>query len=186
MEINHYGDVIEGAVAQEDIVEGRMVCHVANTYSRDFGSQTDLPGCRVPQSAAEAARARYIVTFESDDRPLPIMQPQPSFTWALRQGWDQAQTIPFPTTVYLTHPQNQEMLIIGSGSGCALYGEGIYTVPSGCYVYTPTIETPGTQLEVSYSGGNAGKVQVYGSGGIVAEVERFSSTTKRLTFRIIS
>jgi len=185
MEINHYGDTILGVVANEDIVEGRMICLTSHTFSRNYGSQTDLAGAKVPTSAAEAARSRYVVTFEQDNRSLPLFQPQPSFSYALRYGFDQAANAPFAATVYLTHPGQQEGLTIPSGAGALAFGEGIYTVPSGGYVYSSTLETPGTQLEVNYTGANAGKLQVYSAGGIVAEVVRFYSDDSRLTFKIL-
>lgn len=185
MEINHWGDTIIGAVAQEDLVEGRMVHLCANAFSRNFGSQADLPGCELPDSAAESAASRYVVTFESDNRKTPIYEPHPAFSYALRYGFDQDANAPFDATVYLTHPQVQEGLTIPSGSGCVLFGEGIYTVPSGAYIYDAIIETPGVQLEVDNSGSNAGKLKVYDSGGIVAEVVYYDDDTAKLTFKIL-
>lgn len=185
MEINDYGDTILGAVAYADVVEGRMVCLTSHGFDTDYGSQTDLPGCKVPSSAAEAARSRYVITFAQDNRQLPLYQPHPSFSYALRYGFDQAANAPFSATVYLTHPGQQEGLTIPSGSNSLLFGEGIYTVPSGGYVYSADVETPGTQLEVNYTGADAGKLQAYSAGGIVAEVVRFYSDTSKLTFKIL-
>jgi len=184
MEINHYGDTILGVVTTSEIVEGRMVCLTSHTASRDYGSLTDVPGAKLPASAAEAARSRYVITFEQDNRSLPLYQPQPAFDWALRYGWDQAANAPFSATVYLTHPGVQEGLTIPSGVGALAFGEGLYTVPSGCYVYAATIEVPGTQLEVAFTDPDKGKLQVYNAGGIVAEVHRYYSDG-RLTFKIL-
>lgn len=185
MEINHYGDTILGVVPTLDIVEGRMVCLTSHTFSRDFGSQTDVPGAKLPTDADEAARARYCITFAQDNRPTPLYQPQPAMSYALRGGFDQAANVPFSATVYLTHPGVQEGVTIPSGQDAVAFGEGIYTVPSGAYVYAASIETPGTQLEVVYTAGaNRGKLQVKSAGTAVAEVVRFSSDD-RLTFKIL-
>src|SRR5512147_1001093 len=109
MEINHYGDTIIGAVPTEDIVEGRFVCLTSHSFDYDFGSKTDLPGCKRPTTAAESVKARYIITFAVDNRPTPLYEDMPAYTWALRQGgWDQTTNVPFSATVRLTHPGVQE------------------------------------------------------------------------------
>jgi hypothetical protein len=188
-EINHYGDVIIGAIAVGDIVEGRMVHMTSQSVDNDFGSNSDLPGAKLPATSAIAARARYMVIFAQDNRSLPIYQSQPSFSWALRQGWDQATNAPFnPTLVYITHPGNQEGLTIYSGSACLLFGEGEYTVPSGAYIYSATIEIPGTPLapqDIATSAANAGKLKVTDTTSVVAEVVHYDSTTGKLTFKIL-
>jgi hypothetical protein len=188
MEINHYGDTILGTVPQEDIVEGRMVCLIANVHSRNYGSQTDLPGVKRPDTRVEAARSRYIIAFEQDNRSLPLYQPQPHFDWALRYGWDQAANAPFSATVYLTHPGQQECLTIPSGQGALAFGEGIYTVASGCYIYSAAVEIPGTQLEVANdaddSEADSGKLKELSQGTVVAEVVQFHDDA-RLTFKIL-
>jgi hypothetical protein len=190
MEINHWGDTILGVVAQEDISQGRMVCLTTNTFSRNFGSQTDLPGVELPVDVNEATRARYVLTFESDDRSIPIYDPQPAFGYALRYGFDQVANAPFTADVYLTH-QNVAMggctLIVPSGAGCLAFGEGIYTVESGCYIYDPLMEVPGTQLSVHFTNAaDRGKLEVPADGAQpVAEVIRFYSEDSRLTFKIL-
>ena len=68
MEINHYGDTLLGLVAQENIVEGRMILLTTNVHSRNFGSQTDLPGAKLPDDATESTRAKFCVAFEQEDR----------------------------------------------------------------------------------------------------------------------
>lgn len=189
MEINHYGDTLLGVVAQEDIVEGRFVCLTSNSFSRNYGSQEDLPGVKKPDTRVEAGTARYILVFEQDNRSIPIYRPQPSYDWAMRQGWEQATNVPFAATVLLTHPGVQECQTIPSGEGCVAFGEGIYTLASGCYVYSASIETPGAQLEVAndadHSAGDAGKPVILSTGTAVAEVVRYNSTTKRLTIKIL-
>jgi len=188
MEINHYGDTVMPALAMEDIVEGRMVVLADHSLSIDFGSQTDLPGARLPDNAAEAIRARYITKFQQDNRSLPIYVAQPDFDWALRYGFDQAENAPFSATVYITHPGVQIGRTIPSGSQLVLYGEGIYTLPSGAYVYSADLTVAGALLTVAYTdadgASHAGKVK-YGTTNSVAEVIRYDSTTGALTFKIL-
>ena len=188
MEINHYGDTLLGLVLQEDVVEGRMLLLTTNVHSRNFGSQSDLPGAKLPDNATEASRAKFCVAFEQDNRSLPLYQPHPSFDWALRYGFDQDANAPFSATVYLTHPGVQVGQTIPSGQGAVGFGdESIITVPSGAYVYSAEIAVPGTYLEVANTNddgaGSAGKLMV-GTTAPVAEVVRFNSDNDRLTFRI--
>lgn len=188
MEINHYGDTLLGFVPQEDVVEGRMLLLTTNVHSRNFGSQTDLPGAKLPDNSTEATRAKFCVAFEQDNRSLPLYQPHPSYPWALRHGFDQDANAPFSATVYLTHPGVQEGQTIPSGQGAVGFGdESILTVPSGAYIYSSNVEVPGTYLEVANTNddgaGSAGKLKE-GSTNPVAEVVRYNSTTYRLTFRI--
>lgn len=186
MEINHYGDTIKGVVVAEDIVEGRMVCLTSHSVSRNYGSLTDVPGAKLPTNAAEAARARYCVTWAQDNRSLPLYVPQPAFSHALRYGFDQAANAPFAATVYLTHPGVQEGLTIPSGSEALAFGEGEYTVPSGAFVYSADVEVPGTQLEVVHTAGaNRGKLQALAAGSAVAEVIHFDDAEFKLTFKIL-
>jgi hypothetical protein len=185
MEINDYGDTRMGGVVVADTVEGRMVCLTSHTESRNYGSMTDLPGFKVPSSAAEAARSRYVVAFAQDNRSLPIYQPNPHYDWAMRYGFEQAENAPFSAEVYITHPGVQIGRTIPSGMEAVAFGEGTYTVESGSFTYSSTMADPGTQLEVDYSGAAAGKLKVYSAGGIVAEVVRFDSTAYKLTFKIL-
>lgn len=191
MEVNHYGDTIIGAVAVEDLPEGRMVLMTSHSYNVDFGSQVDLPGAELADDATEAARSRYVVAFAEDNRSLPIYQPTPSMTYALRGGWDQPSNVPFAVdNVYLTHPNNLLGQIIPSGNLIKLYGEGIYTVPSGAYMYNVLMETPGCQLSVASTAvdgaDNAGKLKYLdGVTGIVAEVYQLDTVTGNLTFKIL-
>lgn len=188
MEINHYGDTVMPAIAMEDIVEGRLVILASHSLSIDFGSQTDLPGARLPDTSAEAARARYITKFQQDNRSLPIYEPQPSFDYALRYGFDQAENAPFSATVYITHPGVQVGRTIPSGSQLVLYGEGIYTLPSGAYIYSASLTVPGASLTVADAATDgatdAGKIK-YSASNVVAEVVHYDSTTGALTFKIL-
>lgn len=187
MELNHYGDVVMGAVAMEAFVEGRFVLLDSHSFDIDFGSQTDLPGCRLPDNSTEAAKARYITKFAQDNRSLPIYQPHPAFDWALRYGFDQAENAPFNADVYITHPGVQVGRTIPSGSNVVLYGEGIYTLPSGAYIYNVALRTPGATMTVANStddGADTGKLKSSAS-NVVAEVVRFDSSDASLTFRVL-
>lgn len=188
MEINHYGDTILGVVLTANTVEGRMVLLTSHSWDKDYGSLTDLPGAKVPATSDEAIRARYVVTWAQDNQSLPLYSPQPSFSYALRYGFDQAANAPFAATVYLTKPGQQEGLTIPSGSAALAFGEGIYTVPSGAYVYSAEVEVPGNPLAVADTAtdgaGEAGKLK-YSVTNPVAEVYHFDSTSSKLTFKIL-
>jgi hypothetical protein len=177
-----------GVIASENITEGRMVLLTSHSFDNDFGSNTDLPAVKLPDTSAEAIRARYCITFAVDNRPTPFVETIPSMAYALRGGFDQASNVPFSATVYLTHKANQEGLTIPSGTQALAFGEGIYTVPSGCYVYNASLTAPGAPLAVadtnSDSAEDAGKLK-YSATNPVAEVIRYNSTDGKLTFKIL-
>jgi hypothetical protein len=190
MEINRFEDVI-GVIPTADIVEGRFVVLTTNLYTYDFGSRTDLPGAKVPATAEEAKRAKFCITFAVDNREAPIFQPTPSFPYATRDGgFDRAANSPFSTTVYLTHPGNQEELTIPSGQPSLAYTEGTFTLPSGSYVYDSNIIVPGAAIIVadtaSDGAGSAGKPKYTATyaAGVIGFTERYDATTKRLTIRV--
>jgi hypothetical protein len=188
MEINKFYD-IKGVIPTEDIVEGRMVVLTSHTHNYDFGSKTDLPGCKVPATAEEANAAMFIVTWAVDNRETPIYQPNPSFNYALRQGFDRPANTPFSTTVYVTHPGNQNGLTIPSGTPCLAFGEGTYTVPSGCYINNAAIVNPGTLLQVANTAEDstdAGKLKVVSTWGnrVIGVVEHYNTSNGDLTFSI--
>lgn len=185
MEINKYFD-ITGAVTAEAIVAGRMCVLDTHSQSHDFGSRTDLPAVRLPNNATDANRARYCVTFAVDNSVPPLYEPYPGFTFALRQGFDQAENVPFTAAVHLTAPSMKEGLTVPSGALALAFGPGVYTVPSGAFVYSSDLE-PGAFLEVLNSdddgAASAGKLSYTGSASF-AQVERFNSADYTLTFRI--
>lgn len=134
MEINKF-DEVTGVVAGESIVEGRMVVVLPTSpASHDFGSNTDLPLVRKPQTSTEAAQARYCLTFAVDNSQTPIYVPYPSFSFALRQGFDQAANVPFSADVYLTAPGMMLDQTVPSGALALAFGEGVYTVSSGQWI----------------------------------------------------
>jgi len=188
MELNHYGDIVMPVITQEDIVEGRFVLLSGYGTDYDYGSRTDLPGVRLPDTEDEAALARYMLKFAQDNRGLPIYDPNPSFSWALRYGWDQDENAPFEADVYITHPGVQEGRTIPSGSGAVAYGEStIATLESGAFVYDASL-APGVILEIANTAddgaADAGKPMV-GTTHPIAQVIRYDSTNNKLTFRVI-
>lgn len=192
MEINKSQD-ITGVKTTEDIVEGRMVLFTSNPgVDGDLtGRMSDVPGVKLPDTTAEAARARFCLTWQVDNRQPPLVD-WPSYNYALRQGFDQTANTPITgKTIYMTYPGYQESVTIPSGTlSLAFGGDGtVLTVPSGQYIYDATMQVPGTRLRVadtaSDSEADAGKLAVVGSGTEIAEVERFDSSTYALTIRLL-
>lgn len=187
MEVRKYTDIV-GAVATQDIVEGRMVLMVPQSTSYNFGSREDLPGFKLPANPTEAAKARFVAAFALDNRPLPLID-YPSFPWALRQGgWDQARNAPFTATVRLTYPANDaEPQTILSGALMLGFGAGVFTVASGSFIYNANL-APGAYLAVADAttdgASHAGKLKYSASAG-VAIVEEFDATNMVLTFRTL-
>lgn len=181
MEINKVNGDILGVVTAADTVEGRMVCLTSHSFDNDFGSQVDLPAVKVPSTADEAKRARFILTWQVDNRTPPYYVPQPSYAFSLRSGgFGGAANVPFSATVYLTYPGYQNSVTIPSGTGALAFGAGTFTVPSGQYIYAAGLRTPGALLSVSYSGADAGKLQLqatYDADLVVGMVENFDATT---------
>jgi hypothetical protein len=108
----------------------------------------------------------------------------PSYTYALRMGWDQTANTPFSATVHVTHPMYKKSQTIPSGTSLVAYGAGTYTIPSGTYIYSASM-AKGTLLSVSYAVATAGKLQHEASYGdaVVAIVENIDATTLDLTFK---
>lgn len=188
VEINKFSDII-GVVTTEAIPEGRMVLLTSHSQSHDLGSRTDLPGIKLPDTSAEAAKAKYVAVFAQDNRGLPIYQPTPSYSYNLRDGWGVGNdNVPITgSTIYLTHPQNMVGQTIPSGELAVAHGGGVYTVPSGYYIYSADLETPGAYLVAANtaddSEATAGMLKYSASAG-VAVVERVDSN-KDLTFRTL-
>lgn len=133
MEVNRLVDVF-GCIPTADVVEGMFGLMTTHSFSADFGSQTDIPGFKVPATAEEAKRAKYCITWAQENRELPIYSSIPSYTYALRQGFDRTTNVPFSATVYVTQPNHQEGLTIPSGVPSLAFGEGIYTVGTANYI----------------------------------------------------
>lgn len=189
MEINRFEDVI-GVVTQADTVEGRFVVLVSNTMGGAFiNVDADLPGARVPATAEEAKRAKFCLTWAVDNRQAPLVN-YPSTTWDLRGGWVNSTQGPLSTTMWLSHPGNQEGQTIPSGYKSLAYTEGTFTLPSGAYVDSSNIKVPGAAIIVadtaSDGAGSAGKPKYTATmaAGVIGFTEAYDSATGRLTIRV--
>lgn len=149
MELNKLGRA-QGVVVTEDIVEGRAVVLTEHGLSYDFGSWEDLPGAKLPETAAEAGLAVRVLMFAPDNREYPVYQPTPSYAWALRQGFDKAANTPFSATVYITPPGNYETpQTVPSGTLAVALGAGTrVTIPSTGYIANANIKV-GVRLSVA-------------------------------------
>jgi len=186
MEINRFEDVV-GGVTQDDIVEGRFVYLMDNKVGTiDFGSWADLPGFNIPQTADEAARAHFVITWPVDNRQLPFYQPYPAFAYALRQGFDQAANSPFNAKVYTTYPGNMNNETIPSGTLALAFTDGVFTIPSGQFVYSADIIVPGAAIVIEYTGADAGKPKYSATSqwGVVGYTEKFFLDTYALQIKV--
>jgi len=185
MEINKYTD-ITGVVTVEDVVEGRMVLLVNSSETHDYGSREDLPGVRIPADSTEAAKARFCLTWAVDNTQPPIYNPYPTVAnTSLRWGFDGAANVPFAATVYLSSLSNTEGLTIPSGTLALAFGPGVFTIPSGGFVYSANL-VAGAYLEVlntADDGADAGKLN-YTASVSFAEVMELDAD-QNLTFRIL-
>ncbi len=177
MEIHKYTDIL-GMEIGEAIYEGRMV------LIRPAGATSaSTPVAMMPSDADQADLARYVVAWPVDDRKPPIFQSYPSYTQALRYGFDQTTNLPVSATLYYTWPGLQSTpQEIPSGTGSLLYDKGEFTVTSGNWVYGTDV-LPGTELEVEYSGANRGQLKKLSSGQAVAVATSIDQTNKTLRFR---
>jgi len=190
MEINRFEDVI-GVVAQEDMVEGRFVVLTTNTLGGSFmNTDTDLPGAKLPDTAEEAKRAKFCLTFAVDNRPTPIVD-WPATEFDFRGGWVNASSGPLTgLKMWLTHPGNQESQTIPSGYKALAFTEATVTIPSGQYVYSANLKVPGAAVVIadaqSDSVSDSGKPKYAASmaAGVIGLVQAYDSTTGALTIRI--
>lgn len=188
MEINRFEEVI-GVRVIEDMVEGRFVTLTAHGLGGDFMNvDADVPGAKLPTTAEEAKRARFCVTFAVDNRPTPIVDyPQTAFDF--RGGVVNAQAGPLTgLKMWLTHPGNQQSQTIPSGYKALAFTEGVFTLPSGQYVYNVALRTPGAPIEIEYTAGaDRGKpkyLAAYDADKVVGFVHEFDATTAALSVRI--
>lgn len=190
MEINRFEDVI-GVVAQADIVEGRFVVLTSNAFGGLFmNTDADLPGAKVPATAEEAKRAKFVLTWAVDNRQTPIVD-YPSADFDFRGGWVNSSQGPLTgVTMWLTHPGNQEGQTIPSGYKALAYTEGTFTIPSGHYVDSADIKVPGAAIIVadtaSDGASDAGKPKYTASmaAGVIGFTETYDSDTGALTIRV--
>ncbi len=185
MEINKINGDILGVMAANTIYPGRMVVLLAHSFSNDFGSQTDLPGVRHPQTAEEGKRARHMAGWMVDNRQPPYYVSMPSYSFSMRTGgFGGAANVPFTSVVWLTWPGMQKDVAIPSGLAMLAYGAGTYTVWSGSYIGSAAIKVPGCLLSVSYAGATAGQLQAqatFDADVVVGKVVGFDTSNDALT-----
>jgi hypothetical protein len=193
-EIRKFSDIV-GVVATEDIVEGRFVLFTAAPSESpavfDLGS--DLVGVKLPTSTGEAALAKYVLGWAMDNREPPIYVPYPAYNWVVRNyGFETGQANPSgrnlpmtSQTVYLTTPSVQEGLTIPSGTRALAYAGGVYTFPSGHFVHSSELETPGTQVTVEHTAGSDRGKPKYGTSNVVGIVEQWNATDYAVTIRTL-
>lgn len=187
MELNKFEKVM-GVIPVADVVEGRFVLLTSHSFDNDFGSDTDLPGAKVPATAEEAKRARYCLTWAVDNRKAPIIG-YPSMEYAMRGGFSESANAPFSATVYLTPPGNQNGVTIPSGTKSLAFADGTFTIPSGGYIYNSNIVNPGASLIVANTAddgaSDAGKLKYTATEavGVLFETVAYDSTDGKLTVR---
>jgi hypothetical protein len=191
-EINRFEDVI-GGVVQADTVEGRLVVMGANAMGGTFiNIDADLPGFKVPATAEEAKRAKFVCMWAVDNRESPIVNYDSLRTnFDFRGGFVNSQSGPLTgLTMWLTHPGNQEGTTIPSGYKALGYTEGTFTFPSGAYVYNANIIVPGAAIivsdETTDGAGNGGmpKYTATFAAGVIGFTEDYDAADGRLTIRV--
>jgi len=176
-----------GAVAVEDIVEGRMCIIVDHSKDVNYGSQVDLVGCQVPATADQAKEALYVAAFSVTEQKPPIYVNYPANPSNLRQGFSGASNLPFSASVYTTPPSMLQGRTIPDGALVALHAGGTYTVTSGNYVYSASL-VPGARCDVtdtaSDGAGEGGKLEYIATAGAgIATVVHHDTVNRELTFR---
>jgi hypothetical protein len=186
MEINDF-ESVKGVRLLADTVEGRFVIFTShNLGGAIMNVDADLPGARVPTTAEEATRAKYCVTFAVDNRPTPIVD-WPQTEYDFRGGVVNSQQGPLTgVKMWLTHPGNQESQTIPSGYKALAFSEGTFTIPSGQYVYSADLQTPGAAIVIEYSGVDAGKPKYTATNavGVIGFVRHYDATTGALTIDV--
>lgn len=179
MQINKYLDIF-GGITNEDIPSGRMVILEAPTTD-----EAGVYGVALPGTEDEAKMARFCLDWTPTNQRPPYLASIPSESWALRGGWDKAANTPFETVYSATYWGDYEDYTIPSGTLVRLFGAGaVLTVASGQFI--PDDIVKGCALKVSYSGGNAGKLEYSESDtNPIAIAEEFDAAAFRLTFRIL-
>jgi len=186
MEINKLVDAL-GVLTAEAITEGRMVLLTSHDQSYDYGSREDLPAVKLPDTSVEATKARYCLVFAQSDSKPPLYEPYPTVpNGSARYGFDGNSNVPFSAKVHLTYPGMKEGEIIPSGVPAVAHSRGIYTVPSGAWIFNSSIKagTPLAVADTSNDGASeAGKLKFSASVSFVECIE--VDDDKNLTFRIL-
>jgi len=183
-----YRDILS-VITTADVVEGRFGLLTTHIHTYGFGSREDLPGWKVPATAEEAKRARFLIAWAADNRPTPIYSTIPSSTYNTRQGYGSASNAPFSATVYLTQPGHQEGLTIPSGVPSLAFNGGTFTLASGEYIDSADIRVIGAMVIVANTAEdttNAGKLKYQSSMDerVVGVVREYISSDASLTVRL--
>lgn len=194
MEIRKFSDII-GVITTEAMVEGRCVLLTnAPAYTGIWGLHADVAGVKLPTSAGEAGQAKYVLGWAMDNRPTPIMYPMDAYNYIVRnQGFEAGQRSPDQDTgtvmtgksIYLTTPSVTEDLTIPSGVKALAYGGGIYTFPSGSFVYSADLENVGATVTVTYNAGADRGKPKYDASGTFGVVEQWDATNFAVTVRTL-
>lgn len=191
MEINRFENV-KGVRVIEDIVEGRFVVLTSHGLGGTIMNvDADVPGAKLPDTAEEAKRARYCLTFAVDNRPAPIVDwPQTAFDF--RGGFVNASAGPLTgLKMWLTHPGNQVSQTVPSGYKALAFTDGDFTIPSGQYIYDANLETPGAAVMIadaaSDGAADAGKpkYQANLTLGYIGFVQDYDEATGDLTITVV-
>lgn len=191
MEINRFEDVL-GVIPTEDIVEGRFVLLTEHSFTYDFGSREDVVGVKLPDTADEATRCKFCITWAVSNNSMPMYIPQPTLdAGARRGGWSETANTPITgSTVYLTYPGYTEGGTIPSGTPSLVYTEGTFTIPLGGYVADANIIVPGAAIVIADTAtddaATAGKPKYAAANavGVIGYTERYDSATGALTIRV--
>ena len=198
MQINEFDDVM-GVIPTEDIVEGRFVMLTNHGFTYDFGSREDVVGVKLPDTADESARCKFILTWAVSNVPTPFIVPHPDFEGAghgfgvQRGGWDQAANSPVTgSTIFLTYPGYTDCQTIPSGTPSLVYTEGTFTLPYGCYnMDNIAIATPGSAITICNTAedgaAEAGKPKYSATktASVIGYTERFDWSTYALTIKVV-
>jgi hypothetical protein len=192
MQINEFDDVM-GVIPTEDIVEGRFVLLTEHNFSHDFGSQEDLVGVKLPDTADEATRCKFIITWAVTNVSTPIYMPQPSLDQGARRGgWSESANTPIDnSTIYLTYPGYTDCQTIPSGTPSLVYTEGTFTIPYGCYVADADIIKPGAGIKIADTNSDSALVAgmpkycATNAVGMIGYTERYDTVTKALTVKVV-
>ena len=166
-------------VAQEDIKAGLAVRLVP-------ASGKSIPdvviGARLP-SGDDDAEAHFVANWAVTNIKPPIYQGLPtldvgdgSVPYTFREFVEGKENLPEEVTLRMVPPRFKDEETIPSGTLMLAYGDGIYTLTSGCYV--------AGSYEVGDKIGNMSTGKWYESAASrVATVLEYNSTSKKLTIK---
>jgi hypothetical protein len=194
MEIRKFSDII-GVITTQTMVEGRCVLLTdAPAYTGVWGLHADVAGVKLPVNATEAGVAKYVVGWPMDNRPTPIIHPMDAYNYIVRnQGFEAGQRSPDSDTgtpmtgktIYLTTPSVTENLTIPSGYKALAYGGGVFTFPSGSFVYSADLANVGARVTVESTAGDDRGKPKYSATGDFGVVEQWDATAFAVTIRTL-